>query len=77
MPHNPNVSQYDYDRLPTSPFAIYFMIEGTICPKKMFTVTKKRINPEGFKVEVYVKELRRYIEFLPENLQLVSHFHLN
>jgi hypothetical protein len=70
--------QYDYDFLDTIPCSVYFynnkkMVE----PKRIFTVTNKRIDWNKMTVEVYVMEIGKWIDYNSDAIRPVSQFFVN
>lgn len=71
------VVQYDYDRLPALPFNIYILdAEGKVSPKRIYTVTRKRIDIVSSKIELFILEFEQYI-FYNSQVVLVNEFCVN
>lgn len=71
------VLQYDFESLPATPFTVYFLEKGEVQPKMMFTVTGKFINREKEKVELFINELARTVEYHPDLVKRVEMFMVN
>lgn len=71
------VLKYDLDSLPNPPFSVQFLVEGEVSPKRWFTVLEKRIHESGKKIELFIPELERYIDYNEESVQPVSFFFCN
>jgi hypothetical protein len=71
------VLEYDYRQLPSEPFPVYFLKNGEVEPRKMFTACKKRINYIDLQVEIYIVELDRYVPFRDGEIRIVNGFYLN
>lgn len=71
------VLEYDFESLPTTPFTVYFLKNGEVQPKMMFTVTAKLINKEREKVELFINELGRTVEYHPDLTRRVEMFMVN
>lgn len=68
---------YDYDTIPGIPYSAYFMEESEVSPKRVFTITEKRINKTLNIVEVRVMEIGRFIEYNPKTIVKVAEFSPN
>lgn len=71
------VLKYDFDSLPSIPFAIYFIYEGEVNPLKWFTVTEKRINEKKEVVEIYLQELDKFVAYDDRIIRIVPNVHIN
>ena len=70
--------EYEYAHLPAVPFNIYFIDHnGSIKPKRIFTVTRKEINVGKKCIRLYVLELYQYIDFNQDSVQVVAEFFAN
>ena len=73
-----NTLQYDYDNLPELPFNVYFLDQdGQVSPKRIYTVTRKRMGIESHKIELYVLELDQYIVYDEEKVIRVAEMCVN
>lgn len=68
----------ELDSLPQLPFSIYFLnSDSQVMPKKLFTVTRKRISRNQGLVELYVSEFKRYIILDTRFMLQAKYFILN
>lgn len=63
---------FDFNNLPDPPFSIYFLRQGQVNPKKMFTVTRKVLNELEQRIELYILELERPVEFDSNKIDIVE-----
>lgn len=62
------VTQYDYDTI-VLPACLLFQ-NDTANPKRMYTVTRKRINKTENRVEIYLLELDSFETYDPQKMQV-------
>lgn len=68
----------DLYNLPPVPFSIYFLDRhGHVFPKRIFTVTRKRININSKCIQLYILELDKYAQYDAENVHTVAEFLVN
>jgi hypothetical protein len=71
------VLQYDFETLPEVPFPIYFIKDGEVCPKRIFTVIAKAVNSEKGQVDLFIQELDRNVAYHPDKIVKVKQMHVN
>jgi len=68
----------DCDSVPALPASVFFLNkEMEVHPKRIFTITHKHINQERCMVEVYIRELEKYVDFNPQQIIPVVHYFVN
>ncbi len=68
-----NQSKVELDQLPEAPFTIMFLDEeGRRFPRKMFTVSEKRININKNAIDLYVVEEKRYMVYNKERVAIIG-----
>lgn len=72
------VLKYDFHNLPELPFHVYFLDDsGRVAPKKIYIVTRKKIEVISKCIQLYIPELGRYIILDNKKVVPVAEFFVN
>lgn len=71
------VLNFDFESLPNTPFSIYFIEDGEVSPKMMFTVLRKAIDLDEKVIKLFIYELNLSVVYDPSTIVRVELMSVN